>query len=153
MSGRQTTSGSSDQGMARNNLRCCRLLGAALRRGKSQIEPGCRLAPESIRYQLRGVEESTRSFQLTRMSHTKGGVRLSIIVRRSVARKLNGACAELLRPIPVGNLSKSPMYVREGLRTDQYDLTASKLDALTDSVHNAYRPYVQHVTTFCICPQ
>src|SRR5947208_10738933 len=29
------------------------------------------------------------------------------------------------------------MYEREALRTAQYDVTASRLDAITDSVHNA----------------
>src|SRR3954453_11720054 len=46
-----------------------------------------------------------------------------------------------------------PMYVREGLRTAQYDLTATRHDAITDSVHNASSTYVQHVTTFRICPR
>jgi hypothetical protein len=42
----------------------------------------------------------------------------------------------------------SPTYVREGLRTARYNLTATGLVALTDSVHNAYSPSVQRVKVF-----
>jgi hypothetical protein len=47
--------------------------------------------------------------------------------------------------------SPYPGPVGEGLRTDQYDVIVSRLDAITDSVHNVSSTDVQHVTTLCIC--
>ena len=35
------------------------------------------------------------------------------------------------------------MYVREALRTAQYDVTVSRIDTITDTVRNADRPSVQ----------